>query len=216
MQRARRAACDVFGLDVLWTPVACSAPHVSAPTHLPPAPPPPPPGPGIPKGRVPAFRVRLRQELPGSPASQAFPTCCNSGPGAASAHVVPWDQGGSTCLPTLGHKTRASIPGSLPAAPREEACPAEGTAAWGGRGGLGGYSWRASWRKGLARSGAGREHSGKRWYLSSYLSTWLQGPLLPAHTLPPTQGLAHLQRQGYKWERVPRCSTSHAALNQRV
>lgn len=34
---------------------------------------------------------------------------------------------------------------------------------------------RASWRKELARSRAGRECSGKRWHSSPYLSVWLQG-----------------------------------------
>lgn len=37
----------------------------------------------------------------------------------------------------------------------------------------------------MGGSRAGREHSGER-YLSSYLSTWLQGPLLPFTRQPGT------------------------------
>lgn len=80
---------------------------------------------------------------------------------------------------------------------------------------------RASWRKGLARSNAGRECAGKRWHSSSSLSVQLQGRFfLPTPSLhlraqaspngcPKSGGLnSWRQAQGLdlrvKWLAVPR------------
>lgn len=49
---------------------------------------------------------------------------------------------------------------------------------------------RASWRKGLARSSAGRECAGKRWHSSSSLSVQLQGCFFL-----PTPSLHHRAQQ---------------------